>query len=74
MLAFKITTVGNSEGVILPREVRDRLGVQKGDTIFLTEAPGGYRLTANDPDFARQMESAERMMRRYRNTLAALAK
>ena len=46
LLAFKVTTVANSEGVILPREARDRLDVKKGDTVFPTEAPdGSYRLT-----------------------------
>ncbi len=75
MIALKLTTVGNSEGFILPREARDRLRVQKGDTVYLTEAPdGSYRMTAHDPDFARQMESFERVMRKDRNVLRALAK
>ncbi len=75
LLAFKVTTVGNSEGVILPREARDRLGVKKGDTIFLTEAPdGSYRLTPYSPDFERQMSLAKMIMHEDRDILRALAK
>jgi len=75
MLAFKVTTVGNSEGFILPREARDRLGVRKGDMVYLTPAPdNSYRITANDPDFAKQMAAVERVMRRDRNVLRELAK
>jgi putative addiction module antidote len=75
MLAFKLTTVGNSEGFILPREARERLKVQKGDTLYLTEAPdGAYRLTAHNPEFAAQMAAAEKIMRRDRNILRELAK
>jgi putative addiction module antidote len=75
LLALKVTTVGNSEGVILPREVRDRLGVKKGDTLYVTEAPGNsYRLTAHDPVFAEQMDAVEEVMRRDRDVLRALSK
>jgi putative addiction module antidote len=75
MLAFKVTTVGNSEGFILPREARDRLGVRKGDTVYLTPAPdNSYRLTVHDPEFAAQMAAVERVMRRDRNVLRELAK
>ncbi len=75
MLAFKITTVGSSVGIILPKEVRDRLKVKKGDTLFLTEMPeGGYRLTPYNPEFERQMQLAEDVMRSDRDILRALAK
>jgi putative addiction module antidote len=75
MLAFKVTTVGNSEGFILPREARDRLGVRKGDTVYLTEAPdNSYRLTAHDPNFAVQMAAFEEVMREDRDVLRELAK
>ena len=75
MVTLKLTTVGNSEGFILPREVRERLGIKKGDAVHLTEAPdGSYRLTAHDPDFARQMEAFESILREDRDVLAALAK
>ena len=52
MLKFKVTTVGASAGFILPKEAMARLKLKKGDLVYLTEAPGGYRLTPYDPDFA----------------------
>jgi putative addiction module antidote len=74
MIAFKITTIGSSTGVILTKEVRDHLKVQKGDTLYLTEAPGGgYRLTPYDPEFEAAMKSAQKIMRRDRDLLRALA-
>jgi putative addiction module antidote len=75
MLAFKVTTVGASAGFILTKEAMARLKVQKGDTLFLTEAPdGGYRLTPYDPAFERQMALAEMIMHDDREVLRALAK
>ena len=57
MIAFKVTTVGASSGVILTKEALARLRVKKGDRLYLTEAPdGGYRLTPYDPEFARQTQ------------------
>jgi putative addiction module antidote len=74
MLAFKVTTVGASAGLILTKEAMARLKVQKGDTIYLTEAPdGGYRLTPYNPDFQRQMACAEQIMHDDRDILRALA-
>ena len=75
MLAFKITTVGASAGIILTKEAMTRLRVKKGDTLYLTEAPdGSYRLTPHDPEFARQMALAEDIMHSDREVLRALAK
>jgi putative addiction module antidote len=75
MIAFKVTTVGASTGFILNKEAQQHLNVKKGDTLFLTEAPGGgYRLTPYDPDFARQMELAEQIMHDDREVLRALSK
>ena len=71
---LKVTTVGSSSGVVLPRDVMERLNIQKGDTLFLTEAPGGYRLSPYDPVFERQMELARTVMREDRNVLRELAK
>ena len=71
---LKVTKIGNSAGVILPKEVLARLRVGPGDQLYLTEAPDGVRLTATDPEFQKQMEAAERIMRRDRNVLRALAK
>ena len=75
MPTLKLTTIGTSTGVVIPKEMLARLNVAKGDTLYATETPdGGYRLTAFDPGFADRMDKAESIMRRYRNTLRALAK
>jgi putative addiction module antidote len=75
LITTKITTIGSSAGVILTKEVMARLKVQKGDTLYLTEAPdGGYRITPYDPDFERQMALAEDIMHEDRDILRALAK
>ena len=71
---LKITKIGNSAGVVLPKEVLARLRVGPEDVLHLTEAPDGVRLTAHDPDFAATMEMAEEIMREDRNILRALAK
>jgi putative addiction module antidote len=75
MTTLKLTAVGTSTGVIIPKEMLARLNVAKGDALFVTEMPdGGYRLTPFDPGFADKMEKAGSIMRRYRNTLHVLAK
>lgn len=75
MFSFKITTVGASAGVILPKEALAYLKVKKGDTLYLTEAPdGGYRLTPYNPEFERQMSLAEDIMHEDREILRQLAK
>ena len=70
---LKITSIGNSAGVILPKEVMEKLRVEKGDTLFLTETPNGIELTAHDDEVERQMEIAEKIMRENRNLLRKLA-
>lgn len=75
MLTFKLTTVGASEGFIVNKEAKAKLNVQKGDTLYLTEAPGGgYRITPYNPDFQRQMALAEQIMHDDREILRVLAK
>jgi putative addiction module antidote len=74
MTTLKLTTVGSSTGVVIPKEMLMRLNVGKGDTLHAVETPEGYLLTPYDPAFAEKMEKAESIMRRYRNTLHALAK
>ena len=75
MLSCKVTTVGASSGFILTKEAMAMLKIKKGDTVFLTEAPGGgYRLTPYNPDFERQMTLARRVMRHRRDALRELAK
>jgi putative addiction module antidote len=75
MLHVKITGIGNSTGVILPREALARLKVDKGDSLYLIETPdGGYRVSAHDPVFAEQMAVARQIMHDRRAVLAELAK
>ena len=74
MTKLRITTVGSSAGVILPKEVLARLRVAKGDTIFLTESPDGFRITPYDPEFEKQMTLARKFMRKHRDALRGLAK
>jgi putative addiction module antidote len=73
MPTLKLTTVGNSTGVVFPREILEKLRVQKGDTLYVVETPNGIQLTPYDPEFAAQMEAAERVMRRDRDVLRKLA-
>jgi len=72
--ALKITRIGNSAGIVLPKEVLARLRVGPGDQLYLSEAPDGVRLTATDPDFAAKMDAAEQIMREDRDILRELAK
>jgi putative addiction module antidote len=74
MTKLKLTTIGNSAGVIFPKEVLARLKLDKGDAVYLTEAPDGYRLTPYNPEFERQMEAARDIMKRRRAALRELAK
>ena len=63
MAVLKVTTVGNSVGVILPKELLERLRVGKGDSLYVIETKQGIELTPYNPEFAGQMEAAERVMR-----------
>ena len=71
---LKIVTVGNSVGVILSKEILEKLRVQKGDSIFAVETSQGIELTPYNPEFAKQMEIAEQVMREDRDALRKLAK
>lgn len=73
-VALKLTQIGNSVGVILPKEVLARLKVQKGDSLFVTDLPDGVALRPYDQEFAEQMELARQIMRERRNVLRELAK
>jgi putative addiction module antidote len=74
MQALKVRRIGNSLGLVLPKEVLARLKVEEGDTIYLTDAQDGYRLTPMDVNFAEQMAAAEAIMREDRDVLRELAK
>jgi len=69
-----VTQIGNSTGLILPKEAAARLKIKKGDSVFLTETPDGYTLTPYDPEFEEQMTIARKGMSKYRNALHELAK
>jgi len=74
MIKLKLTTVGNSAGVVLPKEALARMNVDKGDTVYLTESPDGYRLTPYNPEFEAQMTAARKIMKKRRAALRELAK
>ena len=75
IIELKLRKVGNSVGVVLPKEALARLNVEEGDAVYLTETTdGGFRVTANNPGFAQKMKVAERLSRRYRHALKELAK
>lgn len=74
MTALKLTQIGNSVGVILPKEVLARLKLEKGDTVFLTDAANGVTLTPYDPALDEQLEAGREFMREYRDTFHQLAK
>lgn len=74
MTALKLSRIGNSVGVVLPKDVLARLRVREGDRLYLTEGPDGFRITPFDPELARQMEVAEQVMRENRDVLRQLAK
>jgi putative addiction module antidote len=74
MHTLKLTQIGNSVGLILPKEVLVRLKLEKGDTVFLTDAPGGATITPHDPVFEDQMTLARQIMKERRAVLHELAK
>ena len=72
---LKIIRIGNSSGLILPKEILARLGVSQGDSLYLSETEDGeYRLKSVDPEFMHKLEIAETIMRSDRNILRELAK
>ena len=70
----KLVKVGNSTGIILPKEILAQLRVGQGDTVYLLDTPDGVRLSTVNPDFAKKMDMAEQIMRDDRNILRELAK
>ncbi|HKN21782.1 MAG TPA: AbrB/MazE/SpoVT family DNA-binding domain-containing protein [Terracidiphilus sp.] len=73
-MKLKVTTVGSSAGVVLPKEILTKLKVAKGDFVFLTESPDGFRITPYDPEFEEDMALARQVMRKRRDLLHELAK
>lgn len=72
-MKLKITAVGNSAGVILPKELLARLRLEKGDSLYVTETPDGFKLMPYDPTFDEQMQIAEEIMHDRRDLLRKLA-
>ena len=70
---LKIRRQGNSLGLTLPSAITDALRLREGDEVHVTQTPDGIVVRAHDPEFQRGIEAAERVFRRYRNTLKALA-
>lgn len=69
----KIIAIGNSAGIILPKETLAHLRLEKGDTVYVNETPGGFQVTPYDEEFGAKMEVADRIIRRYRNAFKKLA-
>jgi len=74
MLKVKVTQVGNSMGILLPKEALRKMKAEKGDTLYLVEGPDGYTVTPYDQEFEEQMSAATKVMKNYRNALRELAK
>ena len=72
-MKLKITTVGNSAGVVLPKELMARLRLEKGDALYATELPDGIKVSPFDPTLADQMAVAEKVMHKRRALLRKLA-
>ncbi len=73
-MELKLRKVGNSVAMIVPKHVRQRMGVKEGDAVYLTETPDGYRLSPYNPEFSRQMELAREVQSKHRDALRELAK
>jgi len=74
MVALKVHWSGNSLALTLTKEALAKLHVDAGDTVYLTEAPDGLRITPYNPEFERQMTVARSVMKKRRNALRELAK
>lgn len=74
MLKVKVTAIGNSMGILLPKEALNKLRATKGDTLYLVENTEGFTLTPYQKGFESQMEAAEKVLKKYRNALHELAK
>ena len=73
MIKVKVTSVGNSMGILLPKEALNKLKAERGDTLYLVEGADGYTLTPYQQDFEEQMEVASKVMKKYKNALRKLA-
>lgn len=74
VLELKLRKIGNSVGIVLPKEALAHLKAEEGDTVTLSESQGGFNITSKNPEFAKTMAVFESLSHRYRNTLRELAK
>lgn len=74
MATLKLRKIGNSVGVVLPKEILARLKLGAGDEVFVSDAPHGVTLSTLSPEAQRQVEIGRDVMKRYREVLAALAR
>lgn len=73
-MELKLTNIGNSVGMILPKEMRDKMKVGNGDAVYLTETPEGYKISPYNPDFDKEMVAARKLMKKRKAVLRELAK
>jgi len=74
MIKVKVTSIGNSVGIVLPQEALTKLKTGKGETLYLVDSPEGFMLTPYQQNFEKKIEAAEKVMKKYRNALHELAK
>lgn len=74
MTTLKLTAVGTSTGLVIPKEMLTRLRVERGDSLHVVETPEGYLLTPFDPSIQTQLEAGRALMKQYRDTFKVLAK
>lgn len=74
MTTLKLTAVGTSTGVVIPKEMLNRMKVERGDALHVVETPEGYLITPYDPSIATQLDAGREFMKEYRDTFKALAK
>ena len=73
-MKLKLRKVGNSVALIVPKQVRENMGVEEGSSVYLTETPDGYRISPYDPEFSRQVELARKVQAKHKEALQELAK
>jgi putative addiction module antidote len=74
MFKTKVTAIGNSLGVVLPKEALTKMHVKKGDVLYVCETPAGYSITPYDEEFVQQMTAAEEIMQEDKDVLKVLSK
>jgi putative addiction module antidote len=73
-MRLQIKKIGNSTGLILPKELLQRLGLEQGDEVIVSQEPDGLKIRLKEDDFERGLEIARKAMKKYRSALRELAK